>query len=85
MTFSALAGVCQTCHGSVIPSSRATDGALTEWCGTCRVESVTTVRGRHFHDQRARLDAELAKDLKRDTAPANPAYQHTRYWRPLDV
>lgn len=76
MSYAALAGVCGTCQSAVIPSSRATDGALTEYCGTCRIESLTTVRGRHSYDQRERLELELERERIRDTSPANPKFQH---------
>lgn len=78
MTYSALQAVCGTCQSALLPSSRATDGRATEYCGRCGVESLTTVRGFHHHDQRARLEAELAKDARRDMSPANPKYQHRR-------
>ena len=76
MTFSALGAVCGTCQSALIPSSRATDGLATEYCGTCDIESVTTLRGAKSYDQRARLEAELLHEYRRDAAPANPAYQH---------
>lgn len=78
MTFSSLGAVCGTCQSSLIPSSRATDGVATEYCGRCDVESLTTLRGAKSYDQRARLEAEMLKDYRRDAAPANPKYQHRR-------
>ena len=82
--FSANVGLCAQGH-VILPSSRATDGVATEYCPTCGIESVTTIRGEHHLDQRTRLEAKMAKDLKRDLSPPNPSYQRDRTMRSLDV
>lgn len=85
MTFSTLGAVCGTCQSALIPSSRATDGLATEYCGTCQVESLTTLRGTKAYDQRARLEAELLHEVQRDSRPADPKFQHGQKMRALRV
>ena len=80
-----LASLCAHCQTAVIPSSRATDGVATEYCGTCDVESLTTVQGFHIHDQRERLETQLAREHRRDSSPPNPKYQHGRTMHSMDV
>lgn len=84
MHHAALRPLCA--HGHALTTgSRSTDGVATEYCGTCGVESVTTIRGLHRYDQRDRYEAKLTKKVGKECASVDTSYQRVRTMNSLEV
>ena len=77
-------GLCAQGH-AITAGSRSTDGVATEYCGTCGVESVTTIIGFHQYPQRERFEAKLLKKVGKECSSVATNYQRVRTMTGIEV